>query len=313
MKKVLYLILAALLMNGCSLAELAPPDDYPQKEEGEGTFVPAPLLYAQVDDSDTKTVLDDHTVSFAKGDQISVNGTTYTADETSTRFYAATGSVLDVSSGYLNAYYPMVLWNGGKPALPESYDAEFLTDGTPKFNMPLAAHETYEEGTRTTLHFFHFTAFLGITIKNSGEADSKYSEVSSIAFSTDQQIQGKFTLDYSEKTFSFVDDPEQTISSYVTLNIAEGNRGITADGSKTFYLPLPVGTYGRLLVRVIGKNGETAKTSYMITTEGKPGLVERNTRYILDFTNNFSGYGVPAMGEGEHAVETEETDKDYRY
>ena len=201
------------------------------------------------------------------GDQISINGVTYTAtpdgtDATKATFAKDPDTQTD-PTGTFKAYFPADMYSDSKATLPETYDYE---DG--KYNMPM-----YAESSTTSFSFKNLCGVLAIKVFG-----KDFTSVTSIEVSSDKQMNGEFTAT-ADGVLTFASKETLTAADKkVTLTFASA-KTIASEGSATFYIPVPAGTHNPLAIKVT--SGSTSKL--MVTKKSGGVAVVRNTVYPIAF------------------------------
>ena len=201
------------------------------------------------------------------GDQISINGVTYTAtpdgtDATKATFAKDPDTQTD-PTGTFKAYFPADMYSDSKATLPETYDYE---DG--KYNMPM-----YAESSTTSFSFKNLCGVLAIKVFG-----KDFTSVTSIEVSSDKQMNGEFTAT-ADGVLTFASKETLTAADKkVTLKFASA-KPIASEGSATFYIPVPAGTHNPLAIKVT--SGSTSKL--MVTKKSGGVAVVRNTVYPIAF------------------------------
>lgn len=199
-------------------------------------------------------------------DQISIDGSIYTAtpddtDKTKATFNKTSGA--DPTAPF-HAYFPASMYSGSKAILLETYDYE---DG--KYNMPM-----YAESSTMDLSFKNLCGVLAIKVFG-----ANFTSVTSIEVSSDKQMNGEFTaaadgtLTFKTEGVSLTDDNRK-----VTLNFTSA-KSIAADGSATFYIPVPAADNHHLTIKVF--NGSVSAN--MVTTKTGGVKIDRNMVYPINF------------------------------
>jgi len=131
----------------------------------------------------------------------------------------------------------------------------------------------------TSLKFKNLTSLLAITV--SGD---DFTSVSKIVVSSDKQMNGMFILDSNNNVATTTGNNVSDREKLVTLNCKDNkndNTTISAGSTKTFYVSIPVQTYGYLQIDVTdGTNTKTMKTTATSIS------VERNKIYPIAFADN---------------------------
>ena len=210
----------------------------------------------------------DKCAEWEEGDQISINGKTYSAQEagTITTFEAdaegATGPTY-------NAYFPANLYNNGTPTLPANVSETWVDS---QFNMPM-----YANSTTTELAFKNLCGVLKITVNSGQLASVKCITVSS----TNCAISGAFTVTDNAAVLTDASITANTL----TLTYTDA---VTTDATgKVFYVAIPAQTYKNLSIAV--SDGTTTKV--MTTKADQDITVARNTIYPINFN------GQPTTGK----------------
>ena len=274
MKKQYFILAVAAIavLSGCT------------KENDGATFT------ATIEQSDAKTVLNgnNNNVHWETGDQISVNGVTYTAapdaaNNAKATFSKAPGDQEDPAlvNDLYKAYYPSTLYNGGTPTLP----AMQIYEGGKISNLPM-----YAESDNHTLAFKNLCAVLAITVQQ-----SQMTKVKSITVKANgKQLNGAFTvsdysttptIDFSSSSTSDAADTMVTLFMETAVTIPTGGQ--------TFYIAIPAGTYPSLSIEVFGKaNDGTEKTIAKRMRSTSSVTVARSNIYGVTFSGTKVTSGI---------------------
>ncbi len=226
---------------------------------GQGLVFTATMENSEV----TRATLDDtKRAAWEAGDQISINGKKYSAQEagTTTTFKAdaegATGTTY-------NAYFPADLYDGTTATLPTT---QTYKDG--KFNMPM-----YASSTTTELEFKNLCAVLAVKVTSADIATLK-----SIKVASDQKMNGKFTV--SDKKAVIADENGTNVvvlASFRPLTLTE-------EGT-TFYIAIPAQEYKYLNI-FLSADGETYTQAMATKKAAGLGDITRNKIFNIDYENN---------------------------
>jgi len=254
-----------------------PQPTQPTKKE-EMTFK------ATIDDNQTKTTISGTKISWASGDEVSINGKKYIYDIDKSEFVASESdnTTLAKVDGYYKAYFPYNYYSKSESSMvfPSSLSYEYVAGN---YNMPMFAKSQDQ-----TLKFSVICGVLKLvvksTIQNSFGDPISISNVASITVSSDNNaLSGKVIIDEQSKSAS-LESPLRP-SDVVTINYTN-TPTVSAEGT-AFYIPLPVGNYSRLLVEVVDNDGNV---SYLKTRDDVIVEITRNINNELTFINNFKPY-----------------------
>ena len=269
-KHYLYLAMTALVMTNCSQEE----ELQDIQQESFGT------LTATIEGSSRSAVTDGGVFSWTSGDAISVwNGSQY-VDYTWSSGDNFTGSANQIS-GY--AIYPQ----GNHPS--------YSGNGLPQVN--LSASYTYGstnaimlakvQGNSNNLSFSHLGGLMRFTIKDIP------SSATTFTFTANSGITGNFQV-----------EPQNDGSNVIKATTSNSNQSVTIsfdnsqliDGTGTFYVPLPVGTYTGFTITV----GNCSYTSQATNT------IKRRTLLLMP---TFTCDGTQ-LTKGGNAFTLENTEQD---
>ena len=257
MKKYLFMAVAAI----AALSSCSSDNDFEQSQTGRQALV----FTATMENSEATRATFDNTekcAAWEAGDQISINGKTYSAQEagTTTTFKAdgegATGTTY-------NAYFPADLYDGTTATLPaiQTYEAG-------EFNMPM-----YASSTTTELQFYNLCAVLAIKITSADIATLK-----SIKVASDQVMNGKFIVTDNK---AVINDDEAT-----NAVVLESSTAITLDGTgTTFYIAIPAQEYQYLNI-FLSADGETYTQAMATKKAAGLGPIARSKIFNIDYAKN---------------------------
>jgi len=251
-KQILSIATIALALVSCQ-KELIDPE---QPKIEISTFS------ASIENTITKTTIDDSKVLWEAGDAISINCEEYAADKEGAQanFTAVKG---EAEGKEFHAFYPFGIQSKDNVGvLPETQ----TYCGAGKIgNLPMYAYSTEKN-----LIFYNICSVFAVKVT---EADIDL--VTSITvLSDDKATSGEFTVDTKDYT-AVLTDPSN-IKNYVTLDCGKGVAP-GKDGT-IFYIAIPAQTYTN--IKVIIGNGETYKT---MTTKVNQITTFVNTIYPMNF------------------------------
>ena len=298
MKKNIIMLLAAALfvVTGCK------KDDNKTDNGEKMTFT------SYLGNGGAKTEIDGKDMKWTAGDEIVINGETFTSEISEGGTFATfTGKVVVPT---FNAYYPASLYKENNYVLPATqiYAGDNLSGVNPMY----ACSEN------TTLVFHNICALVKLDLKGT-------CSVASIEAKADQPLSGAFSIEGNKTDGYYAKLTSKDPAATVILNC--GNLGVQLNETTptTFYIALPKGNYTNLTFTVTGINGNTAdvkqegiamleagslwnkeaKVSYTFTVgmdDDKPRTVE--------FAPGNLWYGV-ADGESTPAFHFENNQWDY--
>ncbi len=300
MKKVFYLAVAAMaVLSSCDKENLV-------IDGGAGTATfNAPVFTATIENHGTKTSLGNAgKVNWENGDEVFMFFVNEVLSDQAAYVYEATPGD-DASTATLTwksnitpdnpaadrlmyAVYPASLFNVYQLVFPATqvYGGDDNIGFAPmaSMNYTIGDHLLVINPTPENLTFKNVAALLKITVPY-----SQMESVQSITVSSDKAMHGVSGFETEsgspELTIEDVYSPE---NSYVTLDCAAGNDGsnvaIPADGNKTFYISIPVNTYGYLQIDIT--DGTTTKS--MRTNKAGGIQIERNKIYPINFAENYT-------------------------
>lgn len=255
MKKYFFMAMAAIAaLNSCSR-----DNEFEQIQAGSQGLV----FTATMENSEaTRATLDNKRAAWEAGDQISINGKKYSAQEagTTTTFKAdaegATGETY-------NAYFPADLYDGTTATLPAIQNYE---EG--EFNMPM-----YASSTTTELEFKNLCAVLAIKVTSADIATLK-----SIKVASDQKMNGKFTVSDNKAVIADKNGTNVVVlASFRTLTLTE-------EGT-TFYIAIPAQEYKYLNI-FLSADGETYTQAMATKKAAGLGDITRSNIFNIDYENN---------------------------
>ncbi len=248
------IIAAMLFVSGC------------QKENRiENIADEAPMTFTAVitDGPATKTNLDGMKVEWEAGDEISINGITFTATPDVTDNSIAVFTKKDSTSANpvapFTAYYPASIYNGSSTVLP-------ATQSYGDFSL----NPMYASGNTQRLDFKNICAVIAVKVKN-----NDVNNVRSIKlYSKNKATSGTFTVSGQSAVLS----DSTSVTDIVTLDC--GDTGVTTTASGTvFHIAIPAQIYRNLTIEV--SDGTTSKA--MTTVRNSDISTVANTIYPVDF------------------------------
>lgn len=252
MKKYYFVALAAIAaLSSCSIES-----DPLENESGNQALV----FTAVMESAATRATLNDLTPSWEAGDEISINGKIYQADNagTSTTFTAVSE---EASGASYQAYYPSQLSAGTLPAV-QTYE-----DG--KFNMPM-----YAMSNTTDLSFKNICAVLAVKVTS---ADIRI--LKSIKVSSDKAMYGDFTVTDNKAVLADASDATKDVELVCASPLA-----LDEDGT-VFYIAIPAQEYKYINI-FLSADG----TSYIQAMGTKKaaglGAIARNNIFNIDYAVN---------------------------
>ena len=258
MKKYFFMAVAAI----AALSSCTSDNDFEQNQTGKQALV----FTATMEGSEATRATFDNTdkcAAWEAGDQISINGKKYSAQDagTTTTFKAdaegATGETF-------NAYFPADLYDGTTATLPTT---QTYKDG--KFNMPM-----YASSTTTELEFKNLCAVLAIKISPEGDGKT----VKSIKVASDKKMNGTFTVIDNKAVLGDDGTNAVVLKSYEAVRIK-------ADESKVFYIAIPAQEYQYLNI-FLSADGKTYTQAMATKKAGGLGLIARSKIFNIDYKKN---------------------------
>ena len=258
MKKYFFMAVAAI----AALSSCTSDNDFEQNQTGKQALV----FTATMEGSEATRATFDNTkecAAWEAGDQISINGKKYSAQEagTTTTFKAdaegATGETY-------NAYFPADLYDGTTATLPTT---QTYKDG--KFNMPM-----YASSTTTDLEFKNLCAVLAIKVSPEGDGKT----VKSIKVASDKKMNGTFTVIDNKAVLGDDGTNAVVLKSYEAVRIK-------ADESKVFYIAIPAQEYQYLNI-FLSADGKTYTEAMATKKAGGLGLIARSKIFNIDYKKN---------------------------
>ena len=258
MKKYFFMAVAAI----AALSSCSSDEEFEQNQTDKQALV----FTATMENSEGSRATFDNTdkcAAWEAGDQISINGKKYSAQEvgTTTTFKAdnegATGETY-------NAYFPADLYDGTTATLPTT---QTYKEG--KFNMPM-----YASSTTTELEFKNLCAVLAIKI--SPEDDGK--TVKSIKVASDKKMNGTFTVIDNKAVLGDDGTNAVVLKSYEAVRIK-------ADESKVFYIAIPAQEYQYLNI-FLSSDGKTYTEAMATKKADGLGKIARSTIFNIDYKKN---------------------------
>ena len=258
MKKYIFMAVAAI----AALSSCSSDNDPIVSETGKQALT----FTATMDGAETRATLVGMTPSWEVGDQISINGKTYNAQEAglTTTFKAATEGQEAEGPTY-NAYFACT-YDGTTATLPAAV-SETWADG--KFNMPM-----YATSTTTDLAFKNLCGVLKITVKSDQIAAVKSIKVSSAT----KAVSGAFSVTDNAAVLTDADNVANTLTVTYTDAVT------TTPEGKVFYVAVPAQTYQKLKIKLSADG--TSYTKSMTTKSETDITVNRNKIYPITFADN---------------------------
>ena len=260
--------MAALVMTNCSQEEEL--QDIQQRGDVH-------TLNATIEGSSRSAVTDGGVFSWTSGDKISVwNGSQY-VDYTWSSGDNFTGSANQMS-GY--AIYPQ----GSHPAYSGSGLPKVKMKSSYTYGSTNAIMLAKVQGNSNNLSFSHLGGLMRFTIKNIP------SNASSFTFTANSEITGDFQVETQNDGTNVINAKSGNSNKSVTIRFTPGQT------ERTFYVPLPVGTYDGFTITV----GNCSCTSQAINT------IKRRTLLLMPtFTCNGT-----QLTKGDNAFKLENTEQD---
>ncbi len=258
---------AALMLSGCV-------------KDSFTNMADSLVFTASIENEDTKTALaEGNRICWEAGDEISINGTIYTAAPDAANATTATFTKKDESAaeptGTFTAVYPAGIYVNGGFALPAT---QTLDAG----NSFSGINPMYAQGTSTSLTFKNLCGVLELSLKGS-------TAVRSINVTdAEQALSGAFTV--NESTEAVLTDEANAAKCGVTLDCGDG-AAICEEGT-SFYIAIPAGSYTALSITVSDVEGKTFTANLR---EGVTATVQRSKLYTIELTPEFSAL-APASG-----------------
>ena len=247
---------AILLSASCQKQELV--------EQNNGN-ASGKTFTATIEQGLTKTTItNEYKVNWVEGDQIDINGTTYSAtpdasDATKATFTKVSGSDPDGTFGY-TAVYPASIMAGTQATLPAT---QIYAKG--RFNAPM-----YAESETEAFTFQNICGVLCLSLKGTDK-------VRSIAVTANEEICGSFEFT-TAPAFSITEGGKT-----VTLDCSAEGVQLSATDSTNFYISLPPATYTAGM-EIVVTNTE-GKTFEKTTT--KSAAIEKSRIYTFNWTATF--------------------------
>lgn len=304
MKKFFYMAVAAI----AALSSCSSDNDAILGEGGNGNNNGAAQVFTGVIEGDatTRTTITAGTgtnkkVEWVNGDEISINGVTYTAtkdgsDATKATFAKKTASDADPTATY-KACYPASMASGTGSSVTFSLPASYTYEAG-KFNMPM-----YAQSEDTNLSFQNICGVLAIKVTS-----EEMSKVTKITVTSDKAISGTCTIALSGEKYVATATGTTDADKTVTLNCGTGViPAAESAGGTTFYLPVPKIETAKLSIVVYG-TATKATTDYknLIYRQDMNAsnvTVARNTIYSVNFKTSLAKFTVKAA-EGENPAKT---------
>ena len=259
MKKYFFMAVAAI----AALSSCTSDNDFEQNQPGKQALV----FTATMEGSEATRATFDNTgkcAAWEAGDQISINGKKYSAQEagTTTTFKAdAEGT----SGETFNAYFPADLYDGTTATLPTT---QTYKDG--KFNMPM-----YASSTTTDLEFKNLCAVLAIKVSNT-TGNREY--VKSIKVVSDKVMNGSFTVSDNKAVMGTDGSNAVVLKSYEAVTIRDKE-------SRVFYIAIPAQEYKYLNI-FLSADGKTYTQAMATKKAGGLGLIARSKIFNIDYKKN---------------------------
>ena len=275
-KYYLSIAMAALLMTNCS-----------QEEELQGIQRSGDVhtLTATIEGSTRSSVTDGGAFSWTIGDAISVwGGNSYvTYDYVSGNDFSGSASQL---SGY--AIYPQ----GGHPVYDGTGLPEVNMSASYNYGSTNAIMLAKVQGNSTTLSFSHLGGLMRFVIKNIP------SDATSFTFTAKNNgITGNFLVKTQDDGTNIIEaSSEISDNNAITINFEAGQTT-----ERTFYVPLPIGTYDGFTIKVADEFGNNC--SY--TSQAINAINRRTLLLMPTFTCNGT-----ELTKGDNVFTLENTEQD---
>ena len=254
-------IVAALMLTGCVKDSL--------------TDITGQLVFtASIENGDTRTILSDgNRICWEAGDEISVNGTIYTAAPDASNATLATFTKKDENaaepSGTFTAVYPAGIYADGGFSLP-------ATQTLNPENSFSGINPMYAQSNSTSLVFKNLCGVLKLSLKGS-------ETIRSITVSdAEQALSGAFKV--ADDGSAVLTDAAKAALCGVTLDCGEGV-ALCEEGT-VFHIAVPAGNYNALSITVTNNDGITFTANLR---EGVTAVISRSTLYPIELVPEFSG------------------------
>lgn len=198
------------------------------------------------------------------GDQIKINGSTYTASTAGTSSTFKCIKAVKPRDGKYMAYFPASLQSSSSPALPSE---QTYTNG--KFNMPM-----YAESTDNNLCFKNICAVLAIKVTRYDIA-----KVKSIIVKSDLEMWGDFTISDNKAVVREMGRENK----YTKVKLVCDEAVQLDNQGTTFYIAVPAKQYNFLNI-YLSEDGTTYKEA--MATKHTPITLERSKIYNIDYSMN---------------------------
>ena len=200
---------------------------------------------AGFDKGGAKTEINDYDLSWKQGDQVSINGSIFTAQNdgpTTTLVGDEVGKV----GGLYKAYYPAGIYNGGTPTLPstQTYSGNDLSGVNPM----------YAQGSTTDLTFSNICAVLKLQLKLTSMVEKTVNE---IRVTAGKPLSGEFEIAEDGGSFKAV---MKSNASNAGVTLSCDGVSLTSTPS-ILYVTLPEGDYSdpnNLQFQVVASDGQVA-------------------------------------------------------
>ena len=269
-KYYLSIAMAALLMTNCSQEEL----------QGIQRSGDVHTLTATIEGSTRSSVTDGGAFSWTSGDAISVwDGSSYAQYN-----YSGTGDNFTGTANSISGYaiYPY----GNHPNYSENGLLQVNLKSEYTYGSTNAIMLAKVQGNSNNLTFSHLGGLMRFVIKNIP------SDATSFTFTVNSGITGDFQVKTQDDGTNIIEATNVNSNNSVTINFEAGQ--IT---ERTFYVPLPVGTYGDFTITV----GNCSYTSEKITN-----TIKRRTLLLMPtFTCN-----EEKLTKGNNVFTLENTEQD---
>ena len=263
--------MAALVMTNCSQEE----ELQDIQQESFGT------LTATIEGGSRSAVTDGGVFSWTSGDTISVwNGSQY-----ATCTYSGTGNTFNNAPSQISGYaiYPQ----GSHPAYSGSGLPQVNMKSSYTYGSTNAIMLAKVQGNSNNLSFSHLGGLMRFTIKNIP------SNATTFTFTANSGITGNFQVETQNDGTNVIKATTSNNNQSVTISFSNSQ---LSNGTGTFYVPLPVGTYNGFTITV----GSSTYTSQATNT------INRRTLLLMPtFTCNGT-----QLTKGENAFKLENTEQD---
>ena len=260
-KYYLMMVAASLFMSNCNQEET------PSKSQ-TGTKT----LVATIEGSSRSTVTDAGVFSWADNDEIAVLGEASNRDVYK---YSGTGDGFNIE-GSSNVQTPVVAYypaNESHTATEFYLPSEYGNESTSYVENTHAAMIATPPTEGNTYAFMHLGGVMRFNVKNVPEGTNEF------IFTTDNKITGSFTVTNSEgvKIINTADGEGNTVSIKF--------KALVSAKDMTFYVPMPIGTYGNYTVAIKGENIDKSHSSTNVSNTIRRKTLLLMPTFIYDVSN----------------------------